>query len=316
LLAPAEMLGFDDTRDAIATALADPVLTAVRTALRASGRLDDADRLVGRLTAVNGLQTALTAIRATLPPETPAGAFERLLLLRHAERAVKAIPALPVADAVKRLFGEEIRYVAAPPPRATFDVLKGGFVALAELVTLRRFPAGQYHWQHSGLPRSWILKVKGRERLTLLYWIARKLKGFGPVFFPHLNPHRKNRWLTENEANRSYYRMAQSLRLQPAVKGLVASSWLRSPDTAKASPHLAWMNRTIESNGGLVVVMGIADPESGALARSAARKDLYEAGEFIPTTGLVIWPRDAMLAWADQHPEWSSPGTGARNAVA
>ena len=311
------MHALDDTRDAIAAALAAPDLTAIAAALRAGGRLDEADRLVSTVTAVNGLQTPLSAIRATLPADAPAGAFERLLLLRHAERSLPAIPALAVSDDVKRLFGEEIRYITAPPAKATFDVMKGGFVALAELMTLRRFPAGQYHWQHSGLPRSWILKVSGRERFTLLYWIARKLKGFGPVFFPHLNPHRKNRWLTENEANRSYYRMAQTLRLQPAIKGMVASSWLRSPDTAKASPHLAWMNRTIEANGGLVVVMGMADPESGALARSAARKELYEAGEFIPTTGLVIWPRDAMLAWADQHPEWSSPPeSGARTAVA
>jgi hypothetical protein len=110
--------------------------------------------------------------------------------------------------------------------------------------------------------------------------------------------------------------MAQALRMQPEIKGFVASSWLRSPDTVKASPHLAWINRTILEHGGLVVVMGMADPESGALARSASRKALYETGEFIPTTGLVLWPRDAMLAWADQHPELSSPGSSARAAVA
>ena len=269
------MLAFDNTREAIAAALAAPDLTAAADAVRAAGRLEDAERLVAALTPVNGLQTALSVIRAALPADVPAGAFERLLLLRHAERALPSIPTLPVADDVKRLFGDEIGYIAQPPAKATFEVTKPAFVALAELVTLRRFPAGQYHWQNSGLPRSWVLKVTGRERLTLLYWIARKLKGFGPVFFPHLNPHRKNRWLTENEANRSYYRMARSLPLQPGIKGMVASSWLRSPDTAKVSPHLAWMNRTIESNGGLVVVMGMADAESGALARSASRKELY-----------------------------------------
>jgi hypothetical protein len=310
------MLPFEDLRHSIAVALAAADVKSAADALRADSRLEDADRLVATVTAVNGDQTALSAIRATLPAATPPGVFERLLLLRQADRVLPSISALPVAADVKRLFGDELRYIAEPPAKASFDVMKAGFVALAEVVTLRRFPAGQYHWQKSGLPRSWILKVKGRERLTLLYWVARKLKGFGPAFFPHLNPHRKNRWLTENEANRSYYRMAQSMRLQPDIRGMVASSWLRSPDTLKASPHLAWMNRTIESNGGLVVVMGMADPEGGALARSASRKELYEAGEFIPTTGLVIWPRDAMLAWADRHPEWSSPGSGARTAVA
>lgn len=311
------MFTLDDIGDAIDSALKAPDLVQAAVALERRHALAECDRLVATVTAVNGLQTPLKECRDRLtldgiPPE----AFERLVLLRHAAEVLPRIPALPVSDDVKRLFAEEFRYIAAPPPKARFDVAKGGFVALAELVTLRRFPAGQYHFQLSGLPRSWVLKVKGRDRFTLLYWVARKMKGFGPVFFPHLNPHRRNRWLTEQEADRSYYRMATSMRLQPEVKGLVASSWLRSPDTYKASPHLAWMNRTMENNGGLVLIMGMADPESGVLARSAERKSLYEAGEFIPTTGLVLWPRDAMLAWAAAHPELSSPGPGGRVAAA
>jgi hypothetical protein len=294
------MLPIRESQHAVETALGAPAIGALAAALEGAGLTAECDRLVSTVTPVNGLQARLASIRAAIAPAAPPGAFERLLLLRQAGRALSRLPSLPVSDDVKRLFCEQIRYIAEPPAKASFDVGRAGFVASSELVTLRRYPAGQYDWQVSGLPRSWVLRVQGRARLTLLYWIARRMKGFGPVFFPHLNPYRRNRWLTENEANRAYYRMAESLRLQPEIKGLVASSWLRSPDTFKASPHLAWMNRTIEDNGGLAVVMGVADPESGALARSAARQRLYEKGEFVPTTGLVLWPRDAMLAWADR----------------
>jgi hypothetical protein len=244
------------------------------------------------------------------------GAFERVVILRHAVRSLQDIPTLPVSEDVKRLFCEEYSYVAAPSARTRFDVTRGSFVALCETATLRRFPAGQLHWNLSGLPRAWLLKVPGRSRLPLLYWIAFKLNGFGPVFFSHLNAHRKNRYvMTENESNRSYHRMAESLRLQPRVKGLVTSSWFHSPDTFTVSPHLAWMNRTVQQNGGLVVVMGPADPDSGVLTRSPERKKAYEAGAFKPTTGLVIWPRDAMLAWAARHPEFSTQ-EGRSDAVA
>ena len=97
-----------------------------------------------------------------------------------------------------------------------------------------------------------------------------------PVFFPHLNAHRKNRWvLTEDESNRSYYRMAQSLVRQPHVKGLVASSWLHSSDTFVVSPHLAWMNRTFLENGGLVVRDGPCRSRlRGAVAQSGAKAAL------------------------------------------
>jgi hypothetical protein len=63
------------------------------------------------------------------------------------------------------------------------------------------------------------------------------------------------------------------------------------------------MNRVFLENGGLVVVMGLADADCGVLSRSPERKKLYDAGLFKPTTGLVIWPRRAMLDWAARHPE-------------
>jgi len=249
----------------------------------------------------------LKTIKNELSASAPAcatGDLERLLLMREQLNALPHIASLPVSDDVKRLFCEEFQYVAAPPRSAAFDVERGSFVALSEVATLRRFPAGQLHWNRSGLPRSWLLKVRGRARLTLLAWVAGRLRGFRPVFFPHLNAHRKSRWvLTEQESNRSYYRMAQSMLKQPDVKGLVASSWLHSPDTFAVSPHLAWMNRTFLENGGLVVLMGPADPDCGVLSRSPERQKLYDEGRFKPTTGLVIWPRRAMLDWAARHPE-------------
>ncbi len=292
------------TRLALACSLADSPLVEIASTLRQHGVDDECRRIVARITTANGLQSRLQAIRQELAPTSSAGVFERLLILRAQQQTLSRIASLPVSDDVKRLLCEEFQYVAAPPRGASFDAAKGSFVALCEVATLRRFPAGQLHWNLSGLPRSWTLKVKGRERLALLAWIAGKLHGFRPVFFPHLNAHRKNRWiLTEDESNRSYYRMAQSLVLQPEVKGLVASSWLHSPDTFAASPHLAWMNRTFLENGGLVVVMGAADPDCGVLSRSPERKKLYEAGLFKPTTGLVLWPRREMIAWAERHPE-------------
>jgi hypothetical protein len=287
-----------------ADALSAPELTGIAAAVERSGmNAATGERFVREITehdprVRNELLAARNAIACV------DGSVERLLLLRAALQALPRIPSLPVSDDVKRLFCEGFEYVAAPPPGAVFDASRASFVAMAKLVTLRRFPAGQFHWEMSGLPRSWLLKVTGRDRVRLLYWLAARLKGRTPVFFLHLNAQRRNRYLlTEREADKSYFRMAQSIALQPGVKGLVASSWLNSPDTFAVSPHLGWMNRTFLDNGALVVTMGPADPNSGVLARSPERKQAYQAGTFRPTVGLVIWPRDAMLAWAAAHPE-------------
>jgi hypothetical protein len=304
----------DDVRRRVEAALEDPALTRAADGLDRE-RVDAAmgQRLVADISEHElRVRDRILALRASIGAAE--GSLERLLLLRAALDALPRIASLPVSDDVQRLFYEAFDYVAVPPRGAAFDAARGRFIALCKLTSLRRFPAGQFHWEMSGVPRSWLLKARGRDRWTLLWWMATRFKGFGPVFFIHVNANRKNRHvLTEQEADRSYFRMARSIALQPEVKGLVASSWLNSPDTSSVSPHLEWMNRTFKDNGALVVTIGPADPDCGVLTRSPERKKGFEAGTFKPTVGLVIWPRDAMLAWAAAHPDFANvpePFTG------
>ena len=63
-------------------------------------------------------------------------------------------------------------------------------------------------------------------------------------------------------------------------------------------------------NGGLIVESGPASPDCGVFSRSETRKRLYESKKFKPTHGLVLWPRDAMIAWAAAHPEWADRAGG------
>lgn len=295
---------FDEVRRQCAAAIESAELRDVASALARAG-VDEAQghRFVAEISEHDArVRDRLVAVRSAIG--SAAGSLERLLLLRSAVQALDRVPQLPVSEDVKRLFCESFHYMAAPPDGVTFNAARDSFVALCKVASLRRFPAGQYHWEISGLPRSWVLKVSGRDRLTLMWWIATKLKGFAPICFIHLNAHRKNRFvLTERESERSYFRVAQALALQPHLKGLVTSSWLNSPDTFAISPHLAWINRTFVENGGFVATMGPAEPDCGVLARSPERTQAYQAGTFTPTLGLVVWPREAMLAWAAAHPE-------------
>lgn len=93
------------------------------------------------------------------------------------------------------------------------------------------------------------------------------------------------------------------MALQPEIKGLITASWLHSPDTFAVSPHLKWLNDVFLQNGGYVFPLGPADIDGGVLHRSPERQQAYEAGTFKPTEALVIWPRQAMLAWAAGHEE-------------
>ncbi|HET9530947.1 MAG TPA: hypothetical protein VFQ92_11380 [Blastocatellia bacterium] len=238
--------------------------------------------------------------------DTAGGSVERFLLIRTAIESLQTLPKLPVTDFVKAAICDEFRSFACPDDvsNSGFDVDRSGFAAMCKVATLRRFPAGQFAWEVSGVARSHVLRVRPGDFPRVAYFLATKMRGLAPVFFSHLNQRRKNRSLSEDEANRSYYQMAKSLELQPEVKGFAGSSWFRSPDTHRVSPRLAWLSNVFLENGGLVVTAGPVDPDCGVLYRSETRRRLYEAGQFKPTRGLVLWPRKEMIAWANGHPEY------------
>jgi len=228
----------------------------------------------------------------------------RWLLLNAVRGSIRHVVALRVPASVAALFCREFMFVAnADAADKCFDPNRAAFVDMAKKATLRRFPAGQFDWDVSGVPRRSLLHISPRALPRVALFVAARMHGLTPVFFSHLNPHRQNTSLLEEEALRSYFRMAEAMRQQPDIIGFAACSWFRSPDTHAVSPHLRWLSDVFLSNGGLVVRAGRADPDCGVLYRSATRRALYASGRFLPTEGLVLWPRRAMLAWADAHPE-------------
>lgn len=232
---------------------------------------------------------------------------ERALLLRAASIARPRIGDLAVAPDVKALMIAEFDHLTAVPPALLPQLAIGHstFVALCKIVTLRRFVAGQLHWERSGIPRSWVAKAVSRGSLAILATVVRDLGGLSPIAFAHL-AWRRGLLLREREHLRAYHRIARSMREQTDLRAFVAESWFHSPDTHRVSPHLAWLNTAILENGGSVSVLGPAHPGSGVFTGGVERRRLYERGEFMPTTAVAIWPRRAMIAWADRHPELAS----------
>jgi hypothetical protein len=282
--------------------------------------LKDSRQLFPRIRPLDDVVPRLAALKATLEREgfpVGNGAFERFLIVAGAADSIARLPALAVDERVKTLFCDNFRQYAAPPGKLPepFDLSRASFRAMARVAALNRFPAGQLDWEVAGIPRSWLLKAKLRTLPRLVAALLVDFGGFQPAFFIHLNPNRRNQGiLLERESLRSYHRMARSMELQPEIKGLVAASWLHSPDTFTVSPHLAWLNKVFLENGAHVLLLGPAAPDCGVLHRSPERQQAYDAGTFKPTEGLVLWPRTAMLAWAARNPELRDDYVRARSA--
>ena len=287
-------------------ALASPELQAVARALAAAAiSTEECVRESATLTEAPEARRRLEAIRGAVAGPlagVPQGSFERFVLAHAALGSSTELESAPVAPAVKRLAWSGLsRFVDG---RAGVDLSENRFVALCKIATARRFPAGQFDWERSGLPRTWLGRIRPLSALTeVLSIVTLQWRAFSPAFFIHLAVTYPVRALLEREALKSYYRMAQSMELQPDVHGLIASSWLHSPDTFAVSPHLAWLNRVFTENGAVVAAMGAAPPDCGVLAQSVERERAFAEGRFKPTMGLIVWPRREMLAWAAAHPE-------------
>jgi hypothetical protein len=255
----------------------------------------DAFHLLARITAIG---------RSEPPPGEMDSAHG--LLIAASLHAIDQVSALPVSETVKDLFADEFLFYAAPPDawREKFRFEEVRFQEMARIATLRRFPAGQCHWEVAAFPRSWLPRVEGR-------WLAFRdaflpMRGFGPVFELHINDRRKNRvMLLESEMNLSCYRAARSLELQPDVKGIMTASWLYSESTAAVTPHLSWLRRLFLDAGAALVDLGDAPAGSGFLIGSAERRKLYEEGRYRPKMTCVLWPRARVLKWAADHPEFN-----------
>lgn len=298
------------TRECCERALCSEELRRAARALEAGGvSRAEAVSLVRAVTEDAATVAPLSAVKRRITHEdsTPNSAgLERLLLVYAALDTLPKLPALPVGDDVKRLFCDEFRFFASAPETsaARFEAGTASFTAMCKTATLRRFRAGQFDWEVSTVSRSYVLSVGPSRLPAVLAFVVLHMRGLGPVFFSHLAARRESQSLLEEEANRSYYRMACAMELQPQIKGFAACSWFRSPATHRVSPHLRWLSRVFEENGGLVAESGYADPHSGVLSRSRTRQRLFESGQFRPTRGLVLWPRDAMIAWARSHPQF------------
>ncbi len=281
----------------------------IAAAIRSLGSSVDACLAqVGSLTEQPDTHGALAALKTSMTAagvDLGDGAFEGFLLTWAAARSLDRLDDMPLAPQVKLLCRQSFARFADPQRR--YDLADNSFVAYCKLASLRRFPAGQFDWEPSGLPRSWVPRIRPLSTLyATMKLVTFGMHGFGPTFFVHMGTGGRNYALLEHEANRSYYRMAQSLELQPHMHGVIAASWLHSPDTFAISPHLAWLNRVFLENGAIVGTVGVAAPDCGVLHRSPERRRAFESGTWTPTVGLVIWPRDQVLEWARQHPELES----------
>ena len=97
-----------------------------------------------------------------------------------------------------------------------------------------------------------------------------------------------------------YLRIAQMLELNPEVKGIFGGSWFYDPQLKDISPRLMYLQQVPLENGARSFLVG-EDTSGNATFSSKTRRQLNEEGKYTPQAYLLIWPRSAMIKWANDY---------------
>jgi hypothetical protein len=239
-------------------------------------------------------------------------AVERFIVLQAYLVSLPRLLSLPVDQSVNRQFCGTCRQIAlpvqAPDTRLALD--SDAFAELAQIITLRRFHAGQLSFDIMKMPRAWLLKIHPIALLGLIHEIWSRFGGFGPVAMPHVNYWRANpSFILRREQERALWRITKSIEYQNDIKGMIASSWLYSPNLAESVPHLGWVREFFIAHNAYIVDAGPALEDAGFLVGSEKRRRLYADGGFRPRETLVLWHRADMLAWANKCRDLHEPAS-------
>jgi hypothetical protein len=232
---------------------------------------------------------------------------ERFVVLQAYLVALRRLPSLPVDESVHRQFLATCRDLVSTPQRPDKRLAQecDAFAELAQIVTLRRFHAGQLSFDVMKIPRAWLLKVHPLDLPGLLREIISGFGGLGPVAMPHLCYWRANPlFVLRKEQERALWRIAKSMEGDARIQGFVSSTWLYSRAVGEVSPHLGWLRKFFVDHGAYVIDAGPSLEEAGFLVGSASRRELYSQGSFQPRETLVLWRRSDIIAWASARAEF------------
>ena len=232
--------------------------------------------------------------------------FLRAMLGALIERNRPRIAALHVPAAVRTLFEKEYRRIEkdlAARDDGHFDLGSHSVRCDFRIVGFGRIPVGVHHIEVGGVPRR-LVWSGGMTQILRASAVLARAGGWAPFYVSHfshgIKPHAFLLVYTP-EAQIAWHRnVADCLRLNPDIRGLLATSWWYDPQLARVAPHLRFLREGSIAHGAIQLKSGSTEgARRFAVANSAERQKQYATGEYVPVSYAMVWTRDALLRWAD-----------------
>jgi hypothetical protein len=232
------------------------------------------------------------------------GKYHKLLLLQLVASFETRVAGQPIPASIVGLLREELGRIqreVRDQPDDFYQFSNDLFLKDLGLCRFVLLPCGAELLEvGAGVPRSLVCRGGAAQFLRGMYFFLVRTRGFRPFYSLHLDPRRIEEFSPEGW-DRSYLRIAELLALNPDVKGVFGSAWFYDPRIETVSPRLAYLRTRRLEHGAEGFRYG-PHPSAvrDALARSDTRRRLYEAGEYLPISYYLVWPRADLLRWAER----------------
>ena len=161
----------------------------------------------------------------------------------------------------------------------------------------RLIPAGgQLVDPGAAFPRGLLVRRPTRETLAATRYLLLSARGFAPFALFHTSLFQRQ-WFTAAGWEYTFHCLPAVFRSFPRLKGLLAISWFCDPALREISPELHFVQDIPQRWGAVFLHVG---PESGAtsdaLLLSRHRRELFEAGRYVPEKYAFVISRQDILA--------------------
>ncbi|HTO64642.1 MAG TPA: hypothetical protein VMM15_25720 [Bradyrhizobium sp.] len=225
-------------------------------------------------------------------------AFQRLTLLQLIGAFSERSANRRYTDAIKSCFDKSFRRIIGHITDRKFEKYRTPNDILYKDLGLCRqkiFPAGARVVEpDSGFARSLMFRADLGQAMRMVRLLL-KTGGNRHWYLVHTHLSELEEFNPEGW-QRCCLRLAGMLEINPNVRGMWGGSWLYDPALETVSPRLSYVRKLPQQNGAMLFYSNV-DIDGGALSYPPRRK-AYLAGNYLPKAYAVIWPRRAMLAWA------------------
>lgn len=229
--------------------------------------------------------------------------YHKLALSRFIRKAQGELQKTEITGSIRNLYSawfERIIQDFSEQPDEFYDHETDLFCKDLGVCSLRMIPVGCEVLEMSGIGRRLFLSGGIGQFFAYLHYTI-KMGGFKPLYAIHLDM-RYLGGFNPKGRDLCYLRIAELLKQNPQVKGMMGVSWFYDPAVEEISPWLAYLRKRPENNGAKVFRVGVSARDIRlSTLKSRKRARLYKEGKYKPTGYMLIWPRKELIEWADRH---------------